>query len=272
MRAFLPLLGAAVLAVLPLAAEAGQQTSIPDTTDDLAYWGFQPTGYFGGYDRGDVVGTGFDTSEIVVSETAGAHGALDLEFKLYTQFSGTDCFGSTCAYNADLFLRTPARGYNAAPFNYAVTLGGQAANGGFATAGFYAVTSYATSQDIWAGRTGFIYGGAYTDDAGSVPAEPVPTVLTGGVLHADAVMTQTTAGPGLYIDDIALTLTGADAALLRNGFDLIWGTGDCANDTVFGTVGPASVPEPAGAAVLGLALIGLVGLRQSRTMRRAVRR
>lgn len=245
----------AVMAAWCGSALAGPQvTTIHDTTADIAFHGSSSTGWFGGSDQGDMIGSGFDTSKIVVSEKLKANGGLKLDFKLHTQFSGTDCFGSTCAYYADLFLRTPATGYSAAPFEYAITLGDQGANGGFSTTGLYTVGSAATSQDIWSGRTGFIYGGAYIPDDDSAAAELAPTVLLSGTHVANATVSQTAVAGG-YVENVSLDLTAAEAAPFLGGFDLFWGTGDCANDSVFGTV--ASVPEPAALAVFVMGLMGL---------------
>lgn len=263
--AFIPaaILGAALCA----AAHAGTVTTINDTTDDIAYTGSSPTGWFGGSAQGDVIGSNFDASRIVVTEAGGAHGALNLTFQISTQFSGTDCFGSTCAYNADLFLRTPSKGYSSAPFNYAVALGGQAPNGGYAAPGLYAVSSFETSQDLWASRGGFIYGGEYVPHDDSAASELAPTVLTGGFKLADATYVQT-GGPDNYTDTILLTATGPEAQALRNGFDVFWGTGDCANDSIFGSVAP--VPEPATLAILGMSVVTLTAMR-TRFSRRPMR-
>ena len=255
------LAGAAMAAALAGPARAGV-TIITDTTDDIAYYGSSPTGWFGGSAQGDVIGDGFDTSQIVVTETNAGHGALTVDFQLYTQFSGTDCFGATCAYYGDLFLRTPSRGYSSAPFNYAVTLGSQEPNGGFATTGLYTVSSYYTSQDVWSSRGGFIYGGEYVPDDDSASPELAPTVLTGGNLQAGADVTQSLNGSDGYIENVSFTVTGADAIALGNGFDLLWGTGDCANDTVFGSVPAARVPEPRSLTLLAAGLLGLVVTRR----------
>ena len=237
-----------------VATAAPVTTTIVDTTADIAFHGSSPTGWFGGSDQGDVIGTGFDTSKIVVTEKLKANGGLKLDFKLHTQFSGTDCFGSTCAYYGDLFLRTPATGYSATPFDYAITLGDQGPNGGLSTTALYKVGSYATSQDIWSGRTGFIYGGEYIPDDDSAAAELAPTVLLSGSHIANATVSQTEVAHG-YIEDVSLDLTAAEAAPFLGGFDLFWGTGDCANDSVFGSVTP--VPEPAALAIFVMGLMGL---------------
>lgn len=275
MRALPLFAGAMLLAAGVQPAHAAFTTSIADTTLDVSYWGASPTSYFGGADTGDVIGAGFDTQKIVVTETPLSHGRLTLDFKVYTEFSGTDCFGDVCARTADLFVRPGDAGYSSSPFTYAIALGQQSPNGGEADPGLYSVEEYETSQRIWSSRTGFIYGGAYTNEAASDPAGPAPTVLTKGTKLAGAAVSQSAGPAGTYIEDVSLAVGPQQASLFENGFDLLWGTADCANDTVFGHVAavdpPGRVPEPTGIAVLAAGFAGLLGLRRARSRASAAR-
>lgn len=261
MRMYVPVAAAALVLVLCGPAHADFVTTIQDTIYDIAYYGSSQYPYFGGSDQGDVIGTGFDTSKIVVTESNAANGALQLSFQIYTQFNGKDCFGSTCAYNADLFLRTPSTGYSAASFNYAIALGAQAPNGGIATPGLYTVSRALTSQDIWSSRGGFIYGGEYVSHDNSAGPEAAPTVLSAGQFLDGATVVQSQMN-GDYIDKILLTLTGAEEVALRNGFDVFWGTGDCGNDAIFGSVPANPVPEPAAPTVFAAGLAGLLAAKE----------
>ncbi len=256
----------ATLAVLAGAPAIAAPITITDTTDDIAYSTSSgaPTGYFGGSSRGDSIGSGFNTSSISLSYAPASAGSVAVDLKLNTQFSGYEQLGYTTRY-ADLFLRTPSTGIPAGAFNYAVVLGDQAANGGLATAGLYADPTYKTSLQVWNGRSGYVIGGAFVPSgANASTAAPIPTVVTGGQLLQAATVTQS-GGPGAYEVDVTLTLTDSAAAAFAGGFDLLWGTGDCGNDAVFGTVStlPTSdVPEPGTLALVGAGALGLLTLRR----------
>lgn len=68
--------------------------------------------------------------------------------------------------------------------------------------------------------------------------------------------------------DLSIMLPGIDLSLF-DSFDMFWGTGDCGNDAIWGTVAfvpppgtPVDAPPAAGLMLLGL--LGLVGLRTRR--------
>jgi len=106
-------------------------------------------------------------------------------------------------------------------------------------------------------RSGFIYGGEYVPDEPAPPAQ-APTVLTSATLVTGAAVSQSPVVGG-YIEDVSLDLTATDALPFLDAFDVLWGTGDCANDTVFGNV--ANVPEPAALVVFVIGLMGLGMIR-----------
>ena len=256
----------ATLAVLAAAPAVAAPVTIADTTDDIAYSTTTgaPTGYFGGSSRGDSIGSGFDTSSITVGYAPAGTGSVAVDLKLNTQFNGDEQLGYETRY-ADLFLRTPATGTPAGAFNYALVLGDQTGNGGLAAAGLYADPTYKTSQQVWNGRSGYIFGGEFVQSGADIAtAAPIPTVVTGGNLLQNATVTRS-GGPGAYAVDVTFALTDSAAAAFANGFDLLWGTGDCGNDAVFGTVGTApmsDVPEPGTLALVGTGALGLLMMRR----------
>ena len=261
------LLALAVVALASTPALASPITyTVADTTDDIAYATDTgaPTGYFAGSNRGDFIGGGFDTSGMTVSYAPTSAGGVAVAIQLNTQFNGNEQLGRATRY-ADLFLRTPATGMPAGAFDYAITLGDQAGNGGIATAGLYADPTYKTSQQVWNGRSGYVFGGEFVQSGASLStAAPIPTVATGGRLVQGATVTQS-GGSGAYAVDVTLALTISEAAAFAQGFDLLWGTGDCGNDAVFGTVGASpsnAVPEPGTLALLATGGLGLLILQR----------
>ena len=255
------------LAALTATPAFAAPVTIADATDDIAYSSDsgQPTGYFGSSSRGDYIGADFNTNSITVNRTAVTGGTL-FDFQLSTQFDGHETIGAYTVNYADLFLRTPSTGTPAGTFNYAVVLGDQTSNGGLATAGLYATPTYETSSQIWNGRSGYTYGGEFVQSGASAgTAAPIATVATGGSWLSDAAVTRSGNAASGYIEDVSFVLSPGQAAAFANGFDVLWGTGDCGNDAVFGTVGPAAVPEPGTLALVASGAVGMVALRRART-------
>ena len=257
------------------AAHAGT-VIVQNTTDVVSYnsgSGGGATGYFNGSDIGSSIGSNFSTSQLAVTTSALANGTYAVDLQYTTLFSGSETLGSSNIYYPDIFLRTPESGYSTAPFDYAISLGTETANGGLA-AGFYSVSSYLTSQQVWSGRPGYVYGGQYTGSSAYQPGQAgyagynAPVVLTAGNLLSGASVTDGQSGSA-YTVGVKLTLTAAEAAGFVDGADIFWGTGDCANGgflaslpsgTGSPTVGP--IPEPAPLALMVVGLGSLLFVRR----------
>lgn len=245
--------------MLAMASAASADTIINDTTKIVSYHGASSTNYFpGNKSTGDVVGDKFNTSKVVVSESANA-----ITLKFYTQFNGNDL----TAHYADLFISPSNADGSPASWGFGVSLGYQAAYGGQA-AGLYALdaaSDYKTSQDIWKSKTDYYYGGRYVTPLDT--KELVPVRVTGGTLESGwTVAVDRTNVGGAYPYELSITLTAANAAafalLDAKYLDLLWGTGDCANDTLFGKYErPVKTPEPA---TIVLLAGGLLALRRRR--------
>src|SRR6185312_9648879 len=147
------LLGAAMASacLLAMVSAASADTIINDTTKVVSYHGSSSTNYFpGNQSTGDVIGTGFNTDHVAISESGNS-----ITFKLYTQFDGDEL----TAHYADLFIAPNNADGAPSSWGFAVALGAQQK-----TAGLYALSSaadYQTSYDIWKGKSGYIYGGEY---------------------------------------------------------------------------------------------------------------
>lgn len=245
--------------MLAMVSVASADTIINDTTKIVSYHGNSSTNYFpGNKSIGDVVGSGFDTSKVVISESDNS-----ITLKFYTQFNGNEL----TAHYADLFITPSNADGSPASWGFGVSLGYQSTYGGHA-AGLYALdgaSDFKTSQDIWKGKTDYTYGGRYVTPLDT--KELVPVRVTGGTLESDwSVAVNRTNVGGAYPYEISITLTAANAAafalLDAQYLDLLWGTGDCANDTIFGQYArPVKTPEPATIALLGG---GLLLLRRRR--------
>ncbi len=206
----------------------------------------------------------FDTKQISVNRDDAAH---TITFTLRTMFNGNDLG----ARYADLFFDTSSP--NALDgFGYAVALGGQTK-----AAGVYGVDAYATSNDVWSGRSGYVYGGysqLKTDATGFDPLMAVanPVRVTQGALldGFNVVLTSAAAGDGYW--DVAVAITTAGSLALFDAIDLFWATGDCGNDVIWGTAltsPDAGIPAPDAFLIFAAGLGFLLLLAARRRVRQA---
>jgi hypothetical protein len=244
-------------------AAAGTFTVANDTAL-VAYSGTLPAQYFAGsnpFVGTTGIGPGFDTSVLTVSMSSSGRGTDILTFSYLTQFSGAETLDGMAIAAADLFLTPPGGG------TYGVSLGGQTSNGGLAP-GFYEVQSSETSEQIWSGRPGYIYGGAIAPSTSYQPGQAgftdaaVPTVITSGRYMGAAAISTTSGGGGLYTWNISMEMSVAEAGMFDHGFDVFWGTADCANGAFEANVPAFAVAEPGSLPVFCAALGGLVVLRR----------
>ena len=267
MRYKIALLAVSAITVgLGAKAQAGSVT-IQNTTDVVSYASGSsggPTNYFsnGTSAVGSSIGPNFDTSSLAVTATAIGNGNYSIDLQYTTLFSGSESINGQAIYYPDIFLRTAQSGYSTAPFDYAISLGDEVSNGGLA-AGVYSAKSYLTSQALWSGRSGDVYGGQYTNSTAYQPGQAgylgynPPVVLTAGTKVGNAAVTNGVSG-NAYTVDVKITVMGALAAGIIDGSDIFWGTGDCANGSFLASIpdgvgGPGGAPLPEPSAMLLLA-------------------
>ena len=195
------------------------------------------------------IGAPFQTTGMSVVES-GSSATLNY----YTAFSGSDAVSGYTVRYADIFFGGIGAGY-------AISLGDQAANGGVAAAGVYAVSSEASSRQVWGARSGVTYGLGFNG------GQTAYTVVTGGTFLEGVTVTDTRMGNGQY--DLAISLDNLPfdmvQAFANGSLTAFWGTGDCANGAF------VSVPEPAsyGALMLGAMVLGFVGRKRGALIARA---
>lgn len=243
-----------VLTLLAMAAFTAQASATPTTITSNQY----ARVYQGTTDTGqwwDVVGSNppFGTSSIVVDRVG-----TDLLLTLNTTFTGSyftngDCFGSVCAMVADIALSTNG----GASYDMGISLGKHGTS-----AGLYNVASngWLTSRDVWAPNgNGFYYGGGW-DTCATASACTTNHIADTVIKTGQSLVSNSS---------VSISLTSSAIQIVVHGFTytgplaIFWGTADCSNDPIYGTV--AAVPEPHAAAAMLLALVlitGTVALRR----------
>lgn len=277
---------AAVVAAMGLFASpawavcVGTTTITCDSTKIKAYKvdTFQNTYSYNGFTNGigDVLQTSshpFDTDKVIATLTE-HRGTVTLDLKYYTSFNGDD----QGAHYADVFLSKA----DSTPFSfdYGISLGNQATNGGKSTTGFYNVTSSTTetSREIWSSRSG-TYGGKFKGTDGNWYDSPV-VVDASATTHAGftTYVTETNQGttpddPGFkYLVDVKLVASATDFnALFSGGMSIFWGTADCSNDAIQAIIAyaPVHVPEPVTLSLFSAGVVGAAVLRRRRKTKAA---
>jgi hypothetical protein len=232
----------------------------------------------GSYDHFvDVIGNVnyWDTSRIEVTRNGD-----NFDFRIYTNKDSNSEGG--VGY-ADFFIDLQPDNSITGPFDgwdYALDLYGS-------NKGLYRLDStsdWKTSQDIFGDNESVTYGGLFraadcgTSNAGdgsplecnSVPVGPggaisgpdvrgfaAPVKVTTGAEYLNSIDLDIEQQPSnLGYGSTVLSFSIAASILNQGGFDVFWGTAECANDAIWGHVPSTQTPEPFALSLFGLGLAG----------------
>jgi hypothetical protein len=253
-RRALALVASAAALMWGSTADATTITKGPDSgTMVYGYYGANPDTQFGFGQWQQEIGPNppFGTTQMDVQRVG-----ADVVINITTPFNINVGDSNSPAQAADIAISTNSDGV----YDLGIALGQQVKS-----IGLYSVSQWQTSRDLWTSQTNFVYGGQWTNDqscrgstdANCGAAKDANTQISDGSQLDNAV----TVSQG----DNLITVDVANLAI--DQFDLLWGTGDCGNDTAAGHVNlAADVPEPTSLAVFCVGLLG-AGLAARRRRR-----
>ena len=309
------IVGAALLGLGGTLAVARADTETYANDTEVAYYsGTSPTEVSGSYwdntlgtsspsadYTGGIGAATFYTPSVTVSLTSIGGGMSTVTITFDTGlYTGSTKVGGTNVYAADIFIGAGSSAPDGS-YDYAISLGFDSADGGNSSAGLYELptsktsSAYKTSQQVWGGRSGYVYGGAYavggkspacsssTSPTSCKGAYASPTVLLSKSSGGDASAVTTgitsvkvsdcadskTCNSGTAAGELSVAITGSTTLLdsIFSDFDLFWGTGDCSNAPIWENVDfDTAVPEPSTLAILASAL-GLLAFMARRRRR-----